>query len=175
MNQTRVAQSHAIAADLLAEFERECVSTRRFLERLPNDRLTWRPHAKSMSAGQLGHHIAETPGLALRFSLPDRGTPPDFTTRKASATVGEMLAVFDAGVACVRETLPTVSDERMRAQFVIDLPGGTAMEMPRGRFLRDIMLNHWYHHRGQLGVYLRLLGLSVPSSYGPSGDESGPG
>ncbi len=170
-----IANACSIAQGLLEEFERECVTTRTFLGRLPGDKLSWRPHPKSMSAGQLGYHIAETPAGSLRYVLQDRGAPPDFRVREEAATVHELLTLLDAGAAYVRETLPTLDDARMRDIFVIDLSAvnGSTIELPRARFLRSIMLNHWYHHRGQLGVYLRLLGVSVPSSYGPSGDEPG--
>ena len=82
MSQTMVASKDTVARGMLEEFERELATTRRFLERLQEERLSWRPHEKSMSAGQLGHHIAETPGLALRFALQDRGAPPDFRERE---------------------------------------------------------------------------------------------
>jgi uncharacterized damage-inducible protein DinB len=168
-----IAGKNSIAGGMLEEFERELVTTRRFLDRLPGDKLTWRPHAKSMSAGQLGYHIAETPAGALRFALQDRGSPPDFRVREEAATVGELLTLLDASAAYVRDTLPMVDDGRMGGMLTIDMPSGSTVELPRARFVRSIMLNHWYHHRGQLGVYLRLLGVPVPSSYGPSGDEAG--
>lgn len=158
---------------MLEEFEREYVTTRKFLQRLPAERLSWRPHTKSMSAGQLGHHIAETPSMALRFALQDRGSPPNFAVREEAASVDDLLASHDESAAYVRKTLPNVSDAKMNALFAIDFPDGSAVELPRARFVRSIMLNHWYHHRGQLGVYLRLMGVDVPSSYGPSGDEPG--
>lgn len=158
---------------MLEEFERELVTTRRFLERIPADKLSWRPHPKSMSAGQLGHHIAETPELSLRFISQERGAAPNFDVREEDSNVREMLALLDSGATFVRTMLPTLSDAWLGSAFCIDLPDGSVFELPRGRFIRTIMLNHWYHHRGQLGVYLRLLNVSVPSSYGPSGDEPG--
>lgn len=173
MNQTLIAETTGIAQSMLEEFECEFVTTRKFLERLPDDKLAWRPHPKSMSAGQLAHHIAETPGLALRMGLRDRASPPNTNIRKEATSVAELLSLIDESADFVRETLPTVLDAKMHATFTIDLPDGSAIELPRSRFIRSIMLNHWYHHRGQLGVYLRLLGVSVPSSYGPSGDEAG--
>jgi uncharacterized damage-inducible protein DinB len=173
LSRVTIAGMNTIARGMLEEFERELATTRRFLERLPADRLSWRPHEKSMTAGQLGHHIAETPGLALRFGAQDRGAPPDFRVRQEAGSVRELISLLDESAQYVRETLPSVDDARMRAMFTIDMPDGSALELPRERFLRSIMLNHWYHHRGQLGVYLRLLGVPVPSSYGPSGDEAG--
>jgi uncharacterized damage-inducible protein DinB len=83
-----------------------------------------------------------------------------------------VFETLEASATFVRQTLPTIDDRRMRDNFQIVLDGRTLMSLPRASFLRSIMLNHWYHHRGQLGVYLRLLGAVVPSSYGPSGDES---
>lgn len=168
-----IAGKNSISQGMLEEFERELVATRKFLERVPDGKLSWRPHAKSMSVGQLGLHIAETPGMSLRMVLPDRGSVPDFRERQEAATAGEMLAALEASAAFVREALPTVDDARMQELFAIDLPDGSSVELPRSRFIRTITLNHWYHHRGQLGVYLRLLGVSVPASYGPSGDEAG--
>jgi uncharacterized damage-inducible protein DinB len=167
------ASKCTIGTAMLEEFERELKSTRKFLERLPEDRLSWRPHAKSMTAGQLAYHIAETPGRALRGGLQERAAAPDFSVREEAGSVRELLSMLDEGAALARETLPTVEDSWMRATFTIDLPDGSKLELPRERFFRTIMLNHWYHHRGQLGVYLRLLGVPVPSSYGPSGDEAG--
>jgi len=166
------ATKNTIARKMLEEFERELATTRRFLERVPGDRLSWKPHEKSMSVGELAHHIAETPSGAVRFVAADRNPAPRTDVREPSS-VPALLALLDRSAAEAREGLLAIDDERMRAQFIIDLPDGTAFPLPRERFLRSIMLNHWYHHRGQLGVYLRLLGVSVPSSYGPSGDELG--
>ena len=167
-----VASGHEIATSLLAEFEQELGATRKFLERVPEDRLTWRPHEKSMTAGQLALHIAQSPEGVLRMAQSDEAAPPDFSSgRQQPATLREVLEALDQGAAYLRQTLPTIDDNRMRETFRVVQGGRTLMSLPRVAFLRSIMLNHWYHHRGQLGVYLRLLGATVPSSYGPSGDE----
>lgn len=161
------------SAALLAEFEAELKTTRKFLERLPPDRLGWRPHEKSMTAGQLGLHIAQVPMLVLTLSMPDEKEPGDFNRpNEQPASVAAILASLDQSARFVRETLPTISDQRMSQEFKVIAGERTLFAAPREAFLRSIMLNHWYHHRGQLGVYLRLLGAKVPSSYGPSGDES---
>jgi len=173
LNQTLIAEQTGIAQAMLEEFEREYLTTRKFLARLPSDKLSWRPHPKSMSAGQLGLHIAETPGGALRMGLLDRASPPNTNDREEATSVAQLLTAIDEGAAFVRETLPNVTDPRMHSAFTIDLPDGSVFELPRSRFIRSVMLNHWYHHRGQFGVYLRLLNVPVPSSYGPSGDELG--
>lgn len=162
-----------IAISLLDEFEAELGTTRRFLERIPEDGLEWRPHAKSMTAGQLALHIAQTPRGVLTLALPDEAAPPDFSGGPTQPrSLRDVLEALEDSAAFVRETLPGITDERMRATFTISAEGRVVMAMQRVAFLRSIMFNHLYHHRGQLGVYLRLLGAAVPSSYGPSADES---
>lgn len=163
----------AIAQAILDEFERELGTTRKFLERMPAERLTWRPHEKSMTAGQLALHIAQSPEGVIRLTLADEATAPDFSKeRPQPASPREVLDTLDRSAAFVRQTLPTIDDARMRDTFTVVRDGRTLMSLPRALFLRNILLNHWYHHRGQFGVYLRLVGAKVPSSYGPSGDES---
>lgn len=170
---TAIQRDAAIASGLLAEFEAELGTMRRFLERVPEQSLKWRPHEKSMTAGQLALHIAEVPEGVLRLSLSDEAEVPDVSgPRPEPGTVLEVLEALERNAAFVRETLPTLDDDRMRATLTITKDGKVLVAMPRSAFLRSILLNHWYHHRGQLGVYLRLMGVSVPPSYGPSGDES---
>ncbi len=161
------------AAALLAEFEAELATTRKFLERIPSDRLTWRPHEKSMTAGQLGLHIAQVPKMVLSMTMQDQVSPPDFGRgNEQPANIAAVLSALDQSADFVRDALPKVTDQRMSPTFTVVAGDKTLFAAPREMFLRSIMLNHWYHHRGQLGVYLRLLGAKVPSSYGPSGDES---
>jgi uncharacterized damage-inducible protein DinB len=167
------APNREIAKSLLAEFEQELGTTRRFLERVPEDRLTWRPHEKSMTVGQLALHIAQVPEGVLRLSGPDEAPAPDFSAgRPQPETLREVLDTLDRSATYVRQTLPAIDNSRMQCMFTVVRDGRTLLSLPRLAFLRSIMLNHWYHHRGQLGVYLRLLGTAVPSSYGPSGDEA---
>jgi uncharacterized damage-inducible protein DinB len=162
-----------IAQSLLSEFERELPTTRRFLERIPADKLNWKPHPKSMSAGQLALHIAQTPLGVLNMVATDTASPPDMTQeREAPTSVASILKALDESADFVRKTLPTWDDRRMAQNVAITVQGRTVMSAPREVLVRNIMLNHVYHHRGQLGVYLRLLGAQVPASYGPSGDES---
>ncbi len=162
-----------IANALLREFEQELNTTRRFIERVPKDKLGWKPHDKSMTAGELALHIAGVPVNVLNMALPDRNEAPDFRDgRPQPKSVSEILDVLDAAAVEVRRILPTIDDERMQTTFEVTRKGTVVLSIPRAGFLRMIMLNHWIHHRGQLGVYLRLLGAAVPSSYGPSGDEN---
>lgn len=169
---TAAASNHEIATSLLAEFEQELGTTKKFLQRVPEKQLAWRPHEKSMTVGQLALHIAQTPAGVLRLSQPDDASPPDFSAgRPQPARLSEVLDALEQSAAYLRQTLPTIDNSRMNATFQVVQGGRTLLTLPRVAFLRNIMLNHWYHHRGQLGVYLRLLGVAVPSSYGPSGDE----
>lgn len=163
----------SIAQALLAEFEQELGTTRRFLERVPESKFNWRPHERSMSAGELALHIAKSQAGVLELSLQQNASPPNFSgTRPAPGSVKDVLAALDETATFVRKTLPTIDDARMRETFTVSRDGKALFSGPRVAFLRAIMFNHVYHHRGQLGVYLRLLGAKVPFSYGPSGDES---
>ena len=164
---------YGVAGAMLAEFEAELATTRKFLERVPETGLTWRPHEKSMTAGQLALHVAQTPLGVLGMAVREEAPPPNFAGgRQQPATAREVLDALEQSAAFVRQTLPTLDDRRMADTFKVVVEGRTLMAVPRADFLRRILLNHWYHHRGQLGVYLRLLGAAVPASYGPSADES---
>ncbi|MFP5211716.1 MAG: DinB family protein [Acidobacteriota bacterium] len=159
-----------IAKSLLAEFETQAPITRNFLERLPKDKLTWKPHSRSMTAGQLAYHLAMVPGAVVRGAQKDHIALPDFQFPQPS-TLQEVLDAFDQSVSTVREILPLFDDAAMNATWRIVAGDQEIAAMPRIAFLRNIMLNHWYQHRGQFSVYLRLLDVPVPSSWGPSADE----
>jgi uncharacterized damage-inducible protein DinB len=161
----------SLVESLLAEFEAQAPITRRFLERLPEDRLTWKPHEKSMSAGQLGLHIARVPGGAVRFVQQNPAQAPNFNNIPQPTSVGEILGMFEESIAMVRTALPQFGDAGLRETWRMVQGGQVLLAIPRAQFVRDIMLNHWYQHRGQLSVYLRLLNVAVPSSWGPSADE----
>jgi uncharacterized damage-inducible protein DinB len=159
-----------IGQTLLAELEQEAATTRKFLERIPEDKLTWKPHEKSQSVGNLALHIAQIPGLFAAAALEDSWSPPANTHSKPP-NKQEILDTMDKSVATARSALPKVEDARMPGTWRFMMNGQEVIALPRIAMLRSFMLNHWYHHRGQLGVYLRLMGCQVPSSYGPSGDE----
>jgi uncharacterized damage-inducible protein DinB len=117
-------------------------------------------------------HIAEVPAQVVQLAQLDEFSVPEFTRQNPQpASVQEILQKFDESVATARRVLATFTDEQMQAPWRLKVAEKQVLEMPRAKFLRNILLNHWYHHRGQFGVYLRLVGASVPSSYGPSGDE----
>ena len=157
---------------LLAELEQESLTTRRVLERVPQAHLSWRPHPKSWSLGQLALHIATLPGnVAEMASLDTIPEPPTFVQQEA-ATSSELLPALTTSVAKARHHLGGFDDARMGATWRLMQGGHEVLAMPRVAFARSIMLNHLYHHRGQLLVYLRLLDVPVPSVYGPSADEN---
>jgi len=160
-----------IAKSLLAEFEIQAPITRRFLERLPEDKLTWKPHEKSMSAGQLAYHLAFVPGGIVRFVQNNPAQAPDFANFPQPATRQEILKTFDEGIAAVRELLPKLDDARMNKTWRMVAGGREVLAQPRAQFLRDVMFSHWYQHRGPFSVYLRLLNVAVPASWGPRADE----
>jgi uncharacterized damage-inducible protein DinB len=161
----------SIAEALLTELEQESEATRRVLERVPQAHLTWRPHPKSMSLGQLALHVATVPGAVAELLVPDAMEAPQFIHQEA-ASAAALVPALDASVARARQHLGGLSDATMAATWRVMQGDRELMAMPRAAFARAIMLNHWYHHRGQLLVYLRLLDVPVPSVYGPSADES---
>jgi uncharacterized damage-inducible protein DinB len=164
----------SIAQSLLEEFELQAPITRRFLERLPDDKLTWKPHEKSMSAGQLAYHLATVPGGIVRFAEHSPAPAPEFADFPQPASRQEVLQKFDESIAAVREVLPKFDDKAMCETWCMTAGGEEVFAQPRGLFLRDVMLSHWYQHRGQFSVYLRMLNIAVPASFGPSADEVPP-
>jgi uncharacterized damage-inducible protein DinB len=157
---------------LLAELEQEAETTRRVLERIPQEHLTWKPHPKSMSLGQLALHVATVPGSVAQLAAVDTiAEPPGFVQPEAGSAA-ELVPSLTESVAKARRALGGFDDARMGAMWRLQSGGRDLLAMPRVAFVRAIMLNHWYHHRGQLLVYLRLLNQSVPSVYGPTADEN---
>lgn len=162
----------SIAQAMLAEFEHEAEITRKFIERVPPDKLTWKAHEKSHTIGALARHIAIVPGNVIRAVQTDESPLPDFETLfQQPASLEEILAAHDHSIQTVTSLLPALDDARLATNWSGIRDGKILVTMPKGIFLRLIMLNHWIQHRGQLGVYLRLTGAKVPASYGPSGDE----
>jgi len=156
---------------LLQEFENEAGTTRRVLERVPNDKLSWKPHPKSMSLGTLALHVASSPGVIIGWCCEDETTFTGQGPAEPTSTE-EILAAHDASVKKVKETIPQIGDEGMQQMWTAKAGGQTLMTMPKAVLTRAIVMNHWVHHRGQLSVYLRLLDVPVPSIYGPSADEN---
>jgi uncharacterized damage-inducible protein DinB len=161
----------SIAETLLAEFEEQTQVTRRFLERLPEDKLTWKPHDRSLSAGQLAYHLASIPGGVVRLAQNNPAQAPSTFDFPHPASRLEVLSKLDESLAVVREILPTFDDWAMGETWRMMAGEQELLAQPRAQFLRDVMFSHWYQHRGQFSVYLRLLNIPVPASWGPSADE----
>jgi uncharacterized damage-inducible protein DinB len=156
---------------LLQELEQEAQTTRRVLERVPGDRLAWKPHDRSMSLGQLALHVASVPGAIAEISQISPFPVPKFE-QPAATSVAELIPALDQSLSKARAILRTLGDADLAKTWRVMDGDREVMALPVGAVLRSIMLNHWYHHRGQLSVYLRQVGARVPSIYGPSADEN---
>ena len=156
---------------LLQELEQEAQTTRRVLERVPGDRLAWKPHDKSMSMGQLALHIASVPGAIAEISQISPFPVPKFEQPSAKSA-SELIPALEESLAKARTILRKLDDADLAKVWRVVDGDREVMAIPVGAVLRTIMLNHWYHHRGQLSVYLRQVGARVPSIYGPSADEN---
>lgn len=168
--------SSSIATTLLPEFDQEMASTRKTLERVPEDRFAWKPHAKSFSMIELATHVANVPGWGTMtitedsFDVAPGGVP---MKDKAASSVKELLEKLDTGVSAARAALLGASDAHLLAPWSLLGNGETYFSMPRVTVLRSFVMNHLIHHRAQLGLYLRLNDIPVPAIYGPSADDSG--
>ena len=161
----------AMTDAFLQELEQEAHATRRALERVPENKLDWRPHPKSMSLGQLSLHIAVMPGAIAELSTQSPFQVKNFTQEPATST-SQLLSTLDESLAKARQVLKNTDDAALGTMWKMVDGEKEIMAIPRAALLRTVMLNHWYHHRGQLTVYLRELGVPVPSIYGPSADEN---
>jgi len=156
---------------LLPEFDHEMTTTRKVLERVPEDKFAWKPHAKSFSLGTLAAHVAMLPAWGeetlTRSEIDIAGGRPPV----APASKAELMATFDKNVAAARSALAGKTDAELLATWTLKRGGRAIFSMPKTAVLRSFVLSHLIHHRGQLSVYLRLLDVPVPSIYGPSADE----
>ena len=161
-----------IAQAMTAEIQQEGITTRRVLERVPADNLTWKPHPKSMSLGQLALHIATIPGNLSKLAQLDEfdASAANFNP-PAPKDSQEIFTALDASLKEVQEYLGGLGEKEAMGNWRFTANGQEMFTIPRVGLLRSIMLNHWYHHRGQLSVYLRLLDVPVPVIYDRSADE----
>jgi uncharacterized damage-inducible protein DinB len=160
-----------LAETLWMEVEQEAQTTKRVLERVPGDKLAWKPHPKAFSLGQLALHIASVPAAISAAATPDTFEAPGFNQSQPK-NLQEVLDTFSKGLVTTKESLHKMDEARLAATWSLTRNGKTIMSIPRVAFLRSVMMNHLYHHRGQLSVYLRILDIPVPSIYGPSADEN---
>jgi uncharacterized damage-inducible protein DinB len=156
---------------LLPEFDQEMANTRKTLERVPEDKLGWKPHEKSGTMGWLADHVATLPRLAV-FALEQDSVDVATVPRPSPANSRlELLGTFDKHVAAARAAIAGASDEQLLKPWSLLHSGRTIFTLPRSAVLRSFFMNHCIHHRAQLGVYLRLNNVPVPAIYGPSADE----
>jgi uncharacterized damage-inducible protein DinB len=166
-----------LAKMLLSEFDEEMANTRKMLEHLPEDRLEWRPHPKSMTLAGLATHVANVfrwTNLVMEkesLDLMPNGKPME--RMQAGKSVAELLATLEENKKDARAVLCGMTDETLEAPWSLLMNGKTIFTMPKRQVLRSTIFNHLIHHRGQLSVYLRLLDVAVPGMYGPSADETG--
>jgi uncharacterized damage-inducible protein DinB len=166
-----------ISQMILPEFDHEMANTRKTLERVPDDKLAWKPHERSFSLGGLATHLANIPSWTSHtfdrdeLDIAPPGEPPFRLTEVKSHD--ELLAAFDKNVASARAALEKASDENWQGKWSLLNCGNKIFTLPRTAVMRGFVMNHLIHHRAQLGVYLRLLDVPVPSIYGPSADEGG--
>lgn len=162
----------ALNQALLPEFDNEIATTRKVLERVPDDKLGWKPHDKSMSMSKLATHLATIGGFVPAilgndsFDVKNSPPSPDLGSRK------EILATFDERMGEARTALASATDDQLMKPWSLKVDGKALFTMPRISVLRSFFMNHTIHHRGQLSVYLRLNDVAVPSIYGPSADEN---
>jgi uncharacterized damage-inducible protein DinB len=161
----------AIVDAIVMELEQEACTTRRVLERVPEDKFAWKPHPKSFSLGQLAMHIAGAQKILAEMAAKDvheiAMVPP---TEPTSGK--QLLQVMDDSTAGAKQILQNIDDAKLPGIWTLTRNGKTLLSIPRAAFIRSILMNHIIHHRGQLSVYLRLLNVPVPSIYGPSADEN---
>ena len=158
---------------VLNEIREEAVITKRVLDRVPADKLSWRPHRKSMSLGQLALHIASVQGgFAKLLQLEEFEADPANFEAPAPKNIAEIHAAFEQSVRAAEDFVSGMSEQTALGNWRLTVKGKHIFSKPRVEVLRSIMLNHVYHHRGQLSVYLRLLEVPVPVIYGRSADEN---
>jgi len=167
----------SISKTILPEFDHEMANTRKTLERVPDGKFAWKPHEKSMTLGGLATHLANIPSWTAQtfdrdeLDIAPPGQPP-YRLEEAKSRDG-LLEAFDKNVSSARAALEAATDENWKGKWSLLMTGKTIFTLPRTAVMRGFVMNHLIHHRAQLGVYLRLLDVPVPSIYGPSADEGG--
>jgi uncharacterized damage-inducible protein DinB len=163
------------AETLLPEFDQEMANTRKVLERIPDDKLDWKPHPKSNTIGWNANHLADIPNwMFLALTTPSLDiAPPDGPKYEFPALTrrGEILDLFDRNVAAARQAIAAAKDEDLGQSWTLSQAGQVFFTLPRSALVRGFGLNHLIHHRAHLCVYLRMNDVPLPGMYGPSGDE----
>ena len=160
-----------ISETLLPEFDQEMTSTRKLLACLPEDKLDYKPHEKSMALGRLAAHVAEMPGWIASVAEGDKLEIPADWKPNVATSRAQLLSFFDENVAKGRAGLVGMPDAEFAKHWSLVFKGHVAFTMPKGVVIRTVVLNHLIHHRAQLGVYFRLNNVAIPGMYGPSADD----
>jgi uncharacterized damage-inducible protein DinB len=156
---------------LLPEFDHEMSTTRKLLERVPDDKLAWKPHAKSFSLGELAQHVVTIPMWGSVTLLQSEFDVAGSPRQPAATSRAELLKTFDGHVAVTRTALVGTSDAELTAPWALKNGGHTIFSMPKAGVWRGFVMSHLIHHRAQLSVYLRMHDIPLPAMYGPSADE----
>ena len=157
---------------IVDEIDQEAPITRRILAAVPEDKLPWKPHAKSMSLARLAQHVAEIQGRLAQIMVHDSFDPTTFPQQAEPTTLAEIMTTFETGRARAKELICQTGDERALQNWSFVAGGQPSMTLPRIAAYRVLLMNHLYHHRGQLSVYLRLLDVPVLHIYGPTADDN---
>jgi uncharacterized damage-inducible protein DinB len=160
-----------ISQMLLPEYDQEMANTRKLLERVPENKLDFQPHQKSMTLGRLASHVAELPSWATVTLQTEALNLPPGQQAYIAKSRQELLDSFDKNVVEARQAIAAASDKDLAQNWTLNFGGKTVISMPRTAVLRISFMNHLIHHRAQLGVYLRLNNVEIPGMYGPSADE----
>ena len=162
----------ALIDGLVKELEEEAVATRRVLERVPDNQLAWRPHHKARTLGELALHVATVPGgVAELVASPSPAQAPQFTDT-SPRNASDLIPALEESISKAKAALARLDDAAVLETWRLMQGDRELFAIPRIAMLRSVMLNHWYHHRGQLSVYLRELDVPIPTIYGPSADEN---
>lgn len=157
--------------EFIQELDQEAQSTRRVLERVSEDHLDWKPHDKSLTLGQLAMHVASIPRAIAELSTRSTFDVGTRVPRPGATSRAQLLSTLEDSVRRAKEIISGMDDKALETPWRMMLGDRQLASMPRGALLRTVLFNHWYHHRGQLIVYLRQTGSLVPAIYGDSADE----
>ncbi len=155
----------------LPEFDQEMTSTRKLLANLPEDKLDYKPHEKSMTLGRLAGHVAEMPGWIASLPGSEKLVIPSDWKPAVATSREQLLKFFDENAAKGRAALASMQDEEFSQPWSLEFGGRVAFTLPKIAVIRSVIMNHTIHHRAQLGVYYRINDVAVPGMYGPSADD----
>jgi uncharacterized damage-inducible protein DinB len=162
----------AIAQSLLSEFDYEMGTTRKMLERFPEDKAEWRPHDTCMTLGRLTGHVAEIPGWTVPTIAQDNLVLDSNFVPKTAKSRDEVVKFFDETAASARAAIAGAQDDVFMKPWSLIVNGQAVMTLPKIAVMRSFVMNHMIHHRGQLAAFYRIAGVKIPSLYGPSKDEA---